>query len=81
MDVALKDYRHGKWYNAKKFLPDDSRDVVAWVVKPVVVKLGEKPRLKKVLCIVCFEGGFWYDDPNPRANVVQWTEIPDGWEP
>lgn len=76
--ISIRNRVAAKWYKAEKDIPDDSRDVLAWVIKPVVVERGKAPRVRKVLCVVCFEGGFWYDDPNPRAQISSWTEIPEG---
>lgn len=65
------------WFNAEVHQPDDARDVIGLVVKPVFIGKGKPPKLGSVPEVVCFEGGYWYDDPNPRARVTYWTEMVD----
>jgi len=76
MLIKRKNYQP-VWYNAKAHQPDDARDVIGIVVKPVIVEKGGRPEMRRVPELVCYEGGGWYDDPNPRARVLYWTEMPE----
>lgn len=65
-----------KWMAAGCYVPDNNRDVLGIVRKPIVVKLGQPPQMRLVPEVVCFDGGYWYDDPNPKATVLYWAELP-----
>ena len=71
------------WYDPKKGYPDDHRDVVALMRKPVWIEASKRMELMECMEVIHREGNgaFFYEGrPIPPKNVLKWTEIPDGWQ-
>lgn len=72
----------GKW-NTTRRPPDDHRDIVALIKKPVYVEAKKRLELMEVFEVIHREanGAFFLNGkPLPPKNVLKWTEIPQGWK-
>ena len=71
-----------EWHRGKDH-PDDPRDVLAWIKKPIWVEARKRMELMEQMQVIHLEAnGNWFLEgrPLPPKNVLKWTEIPDGWQ-
>ena len=72
----------GVWHRGKQIVPNDPRDVLALVVKPVWDDRKKKMVDMQILDVIHHEKKSWW--LNGKAlnitRVVTWCEIPDGWQ-
>ena len=71
------------WHVAKKVHPDDNRDVLAYLHKPVYVEASKRFELMEAMEVIHMEGnGFFFYNGKPlqMKQVHKWTEIPTGWQ-
>jgi len=71
-----------KWYKGKE-APDDNRDILALIRKPVWVEAKKRVELMEAMEVIHreFNGHYFFmGKPLPNKNVILWTEIPDGWQ-
>jgi hypothetical protein len=73
----------GTWYEAKKVVPNDHRDVLAFIRKPIWVEAHKRFELYHAMEVIHMEAnGAWFLEgkPLPPKNVIRWCEIPMGWQ-
>ena len=72
----------GKWWKANR-PPDDNRDILAIIRKPVWNESMKRMELMESMEVIHreFNGAYFFNSkPLHPKNVIQWTEIPDGWQ-
>ena len=82
--MAKKQFKHipfARWYKGKD-QPDDTRDVLAFIKKPVFIDARKRMELMEQMQVIHMEDGKWFLEgrPLPPKNVMKWTEIPAGWQ-
>ena len=74
------------WYDAKTDIPNDKRDVLALLSKPVWGEASKKFILMPSMDVIHIEKKVWYLNGREikPINFVQavlcWCEVPDGWQ-
>lgn len=72
----------GNWYDAKLYIPNDPRDVLAYIWKAAWHDENKRMELMLNMQVIHHEKKAWWLDGRVMepAHVLQWCEIPDGWQ-
>ena len=72
----------GIWLDAKQDIPNDPRDVLAYIWKPGWHDRDKEFQLMKNMQVIHHEKKAWWLDGKAMepSHVLWWCEIPDGWQ-
>lgn len=72
----------GVWHRADANIPNDPRDVLAYIWKPGWHDKNKQMELMKNMQVIHHEKKTWWLDGRAMepTHVLWWCEIPDGWQ-
>ena len=72
----------GAWMSPKRHEPDDERDVLAFVSKPVYVDARKRFERMDSMEVIFLSGMVWYLNGKgiDTKHIHKWCEIPEGWQ-
>jgi len=80
--VAKQDKYCMAWHDAAQDIPNDARDILAYIWKPAWYDEAKEMRLIKTMQVIHHEQKTWWLDGREMKpdHVLRWCEIPDGWQ-